>query len=74
LVKFKASHEWLFGMAIKQDIEAVTVSVNMSSMIDKLASLILTEEERISAVNVRTPVNATPLMKLAEREVTAEFD
>jgi len=62
-------------MAIKQDIEAGTVSMNMSSMIDKLASLTLTEEERISAVNVRTPMIVTPLMKLAEREVSAEqFD
>jgi hypothetical protein len=44
--------EWLLGMAIKQDIEAAgTVSMNMSSMIDKLASLTLTEEEgRIRAV------------------------
>jgi hypothetical protein len=32
--------EWLLGMAIKQDIVMGTVSMNMTSMIDKLANLI----------------------------------
>jgi hypothetical protein len=67
--------EWLLGMAIKQDVDAGTVSMNMSSMIDKLANLILTNEERVSAINVRTPMIVTPLVKLAEREVSVEqFD
>jgi hypothetical protein len=67
--------EWLLGMAIKQDVVKGTVSMNMASMIDKLANLILTDEERVKSVNVVTPMLVTPLVKLAEREVSVEqFD
>jgi len=67
--------EWLLGMAIKQDVSSGTVSMNMTSMIDKLANLILTKEELAKAQSVSTPMLVTPLMKLAEREVSVEqFD
>lgn len=67
--------EWLLGMAIKQDIKAGTVSLNMASMIDKLANLVLDDCERVKALDVRTPMCVTPLVKLAEREVSQEeFD
>jgi hypothetical protein len=49
--------------------------MNMTSVIDKLANLILTDGERVKSINVTTPMMVAPLVKLAEREVSVEqFD
>lgn len=67
--------EWLLGIAIEQSIEKGTVSMNMSTMIDKLSNLVLTEQERVKAKGIKTPMIVTPLTKNATREVPAsEFD
>ena len=67
--------EWLLGMSIKQDVVAGTVHMNMSSMIDKLANLILDDNERRKASSVRTPMLVTPLTKADVRTVPAsQFD
>jgi hypothetical protein len=67
--------EWLLGMAIEQNIENGTVSLSMSTMIDKLSNLVLTQEERVKSKSIKTPMIVTPLTKNATREIPAsEFD
>jgi hypothetical protein len=67
--------EWLLGMSITQDIEKGFVHMKMDTMIDKLANLVLDDNERVKARSVRTPMLVTPLAKMAEREVPVEqFD
>jgi hypothetical protein len=67
--------EWLLGMAIQQNVQKGTVSLHMSTMIDKLANLILTEEERVKSSNIHSPMLITPLIKLSQREISVEqFD
>jgi hypothetical protein len=62
--------EWLLGMSIQQDLRLGVVHMNMSSMIDKLANLVLTKEERVKSTSIDFPMLPTPLPKLVDREVS----
>ena len=67
--------DFLLGMAVSQDIDAGTVSMNMEMAITKLARSILTEEEIVKSRGVHYPMLITPLIKLPERLVPKEkFD
>ena len=46
--------EWLLGIAIQQDVVAGTVHLHMSTVIDKLANLVLSPFGQISVVK-KTP-------------------
>jgi hypothetical protein len=67
--------DFLLGMAIDQDLEKGTISINMEMMITKLCESILTKEELVRSRSIDTPMNVTPLPKLTERIVPKEqFD
>ena len=67
--------EFLLGMAVHQDLDAGTISVNMSMAIDKLAQGILTPEELVKSRGVHYPMLLTPLPRLSVREVfESQFD
>jgi hypothetical protein len=61
--------EWLLGMAIHQDLDRGTLSMNMEVMITKLAHGVLTQEELAKSKSVRTPMSTTPLLKQNTRDV-----
>ncbi len=67
--------DFLLGMAIDQDLEKGTVSINMETLITRLAEGILTKEELERSKSVDTPMLVTPLQKLSERIVPKDkFD
>jgi hypothetical protein len=67
--------DFLLGMAIDQDLEQGTISINIEMMITKLCESILTKEELVRSRSIDTPMNITPLPKLTERTVPKEqFD
>ena len=67
--------DFLLGMAIDQDLEKGTISINMEMMITKLCESILTKEELVRSRSIDSPMNVTPLPKLTERTVPKEqFD
>jgi hypothetical protein len=67
--------EWLLGMAIHQDLDQGSISMNMEMAITKLAHGVLTTEELAKSKSVHHPMLVTPLVKLKEREVPKEaFD
>ena len=62
-------------MAIDQDLQKGTVSINMETLITRLAEGILTREELERSKTVDTPMLVTPLPKLSQRTVPKEqFD
>ena len=67
--------EFLLGMAVKQDLAAGTIRMDMAMAIDKLARGVLTEEELVRSRGVHHPMLLAPLPRLTERLVSVEsFD
>ena len=67
--------DFVLGMAVKQDLTAGTIKLDMAMAIEKLARGLLTEEELVRSRGVHHPMLLTPLPRLTERVVSsASFD
>jgi hypothetical protein len=67
--------DFLLGMAVHQDIDKGTISLDMEMAITKLCMGILTKEELAKSALETTPMLVTPLLKQPERTVPKDtFD
>ena len=61
--------EWLLGIAIQQDVVAGTVHLHMSTVIDKLANLVLSPFGQISVV--KNPHVSDPSLEIEREDSTS---
>lgn len=67
--------DFILGMAVKQDLAAGTIKLDMAMAIEKLARGLLTPEELVRSRGVHHPMLLAPLSQLKERTVSsATFD
>jgi len=67
--------DYLLGIAVKQDLTAGTITMNMEYAITKLCESVLTHEEMVKSDRIDTPMITTPLKYQTERTVpSTQFD